>query len=275
MKRNNRILFIVSTVVLIAAVAAIIIYVTTCCSKAKVYDELSSIAHESETETETEAPTETEMPAETTTAKATEETTTEEAKAEIPIDFEALKAFNPDIYAWITIPDSEIDYPILQKTDGDPDYYLNRTASEEMGLPGSIYTQYNHNQDFDKDPVTFIYGHRTNYGGMFGQLGEYMNEEFREKHSEFSIYTPQKAYTYKVVFAVTFGNDNLLYRFNDCETEEDYQGLLDAIRTERLMPSWISDPLEVSTDDHLVVLSTCNIDYTQRVLIGAVREDEP
>ena len=37
----------------------------------------------------------------------------------IPIDFDELKAVNKDIYAWITIPDTNIDYPILQSLDED------------------------------------------------------------------------------------------------------------------------------------------------------------
>ena len=57
--------------------------------------------------------------------KATEttETATEEQSEVIPVKFEELQAVNPDIYAWITVPGTVIDYPILQHAS-DNTYYL-------------------------------------------------------------------------------------------------------------------------------------------------------
>ncbi len=57
-----------------------------------------------------------------------------------PIDFEELQEMNPDIYAWIEIPGTQINYPIVQSA-GDDDYYLNHTIEGEEGYPGSIYTE--------------------------------------------------------------------------------------------------------------------------------------
>ena len=37
------------------------------------------------------------------------------SKVDIPIDFAALKEKNPDVYAWISIPGTAIDYPVLQR----------------------------------------------------------------------------------------------------------------------------------------------------------------
>ena len=40
------------------------------------------------------------------------------------IDFKSLKEKNQDIYAWITIPDTNIDYPVLQHPT-DLNYYID------------------------------------------------------------------------------------------------------------------------------------------------------
>ena len=57
------------------------------------------------------------------------------------IDFEALREINPDVYAWIWIPGTNIDYPILQSAVEADDYYLNTTIDGKKGYPGSIYTE--------------------------------------------------------------------------------------------------------------------------------------
>lgn len=54
-----------------------------------------------------------------------------------PIDFETLWETNPDVYAWITIPETVIDYPILQHATDDS-YYLNYTIDGVEGYPGCI-----------------------------------------------------------------------------------------------------------------------------------------
>ena len=41
-----------------------------------------------------------------------------------PVDFDAMWKVNPDVYAWITVPGTVIDYPILQHAT-DNTYYLN------------------------------------------------------------------------------------------------------------------------------------------------------
>ena len=89
----------------------------------------------------------------------------EDAEDEIPIDFASLKETNPDIYAWIEIPDTNVNYPIVQSADDDS-YYLNHTIDGQEGYPGSIYTEKVNAKDFS-DFNTVIYGHDMKDGSMF------------------------------------------------------------------------------------------------------------
>ena len=83
--------------------------------------------------------------------KATEtaetETATEEQSEVIPVKFEELQAVNPDIYAWITVPGTVIDYPILQHAS-DNTYYLMHNIDGSYGYPGCIYTENMNSKDF-------------------------------------------------------------------------------------------------------------------------------
>lgn len=83
----------------------------------------------------------------------------EETPVQIPVDFSVLQAENPDIYAWIRIADTPVDYPILQ-SKVDDDYYMDHTVDDKEGLPGAIMTEYSYNPEpFESDAVTVVYGH--------------------------------------------------------------------------------------------------------------------
>lgn len=76
----------------------------------------------------------------------------EEKKIDIPVDFDSLQKENPDIYAWITIPDTVIDYPIVQSSE-DNAYYLNHSAEKTDSASGAIYSENYNKKNFD-DPIT-------------------------------------------------------------------------------------------------------------------------
>ncbi|MCD8109905.1 MAG: class B sortase [Clostridiales bacterium] len=194
----------------------------------------------------------------------------EESDVVIPVDFEALQEVNPDIYAWIRIEDTNVDYPILQ-SETDDDYYLDHTVDGDEGLPGSIYTQYSYNSGCFEDNVTVIYGHNMRDDSYFGQLSEYQDEDFRSSHSTIEIYTPEHIYTYRLVFAITYDNSHLLASY-DCNETDRYESFLNILQKNRTIPSWIEDPFTVTTDDKLIILSTCNGNSSQRYLVGAVLE---
>ena len=59
---------------------------------------------------------------------------------------------NPDIYAWISIPGTDIDAPVLQHSE-DNSFYAAHDAAGEENPVGALYTEnYNHT-NFD-DPLT-------------------------------------------------------------------------------------------------------------------------
>ncbi|HBA46218.1 MAG TPA: hypothetical protein DCZ91_00130, partial [Lachnospiraceae bacterium] len=69
------------------------------------------------------------------------------------VDFADLQEnTNQDIYAWIYIPDTKIDYPVLQHPT-DNTYYLNYNLDGSRGYPGCIYTEDYNEKDFS-DPNT-------------------------------------------------------------------------------------------------------------------------
>lgn len=208
----------------------------------------------------TEAPTE-------ETEPVTEATEPKEPYVS-PVDFDALQEVNSDIYAWITVEDTTISYPLLQNAE-DSDYYLNHTVEKTDGYPGALYTQNITNKDFS-DFNSIIYGHNMTSGAMFGTLENFRDQEFFDSHRTITIYTPDATRTYEVFAAVLY-NDWLINRLFDFNTEEGRMDFIASLDEQRNLNNHILTDVEITPEDHIITLSTCaagNHDY--RYLVCAV-----
>ena len=187
---------------------------------------------------------------------------------EIPIDFAALRERNPDVYAWITIPGTAIDYPILQSAT-DNTYYLTHTIDGAESPEGSIYTETYNSRDFE-DPNTVIYGHDMKNGSMFQSLHNYMDRSFFDANREVLIYLPDQIRHYKIFAAYLYDSRHILQSF-DFGNKEIYQKYLENILSMRDMNAFIDTSMEVTSEDKIITLSTCYAGIsTQRYLVQAV-----
>lgn len=101
-------------------------------------------------------------------------------------DFGQLHEQNEDIYAWIVVPGTQVDYPLLQsETDN---YYLDYNLDHIKGYPGCIYTNQCNRKDFS-DYNTVLYGHNMKNGSMFGSIHSFEDETFFDGHPYIYVYT--------------------------------------------------------------------------------------
>lgn len=224
----------------------------------EIYEELQERVET----TPTAAPTVTDVPV----------TEQPEPAEEIPIDFAALQEVNPDIYAWIRIEGTNIDYPVVQSSTDDS-YYLNHTIEGKEGYPGSIYTESVNSKDFS-DFNTILYGHNMRDGSMFQNLHNYEDSAYMAEHPEVIIYTPDHVYRYQIFAAVTYSDVHLYHEF-DYTTESGRQAFLDSILSSRGMSDTIRDDVPVSADDKFLTLSTCiGGQSDKRLIVEAVLQSE-
>ena len=80
------------------------------------------------------------------------------------IDFSALDFQNPDVVAWIQIPGTQINYPVVQGKDND--YYLHRDLNGQKSTAGTIFLDYADQADFSS-LHNVLYGHHMKNGSMF------------------------------------------------------------------------------------------------------------
>lgn len=137
-----------------------------------------------------------------------------ETPYESPVDFEWLKTINPDIYAWIDIPDTVISYPIVQKSN-DRKFYLNHNSDGKRSAEGALYTEYPYNKKDLESPMTVIYGHFMRDGSLFGSLQKYYyDSKFFKVHNIINMYTENGVRTYRIFAAMPYSNIHLLYYYN-------------------------------------------------------------
>lgn len=249
MKKNpRRILGVILLVLAVACLGGLIYYKVSQSSKEDVYQKVQKTAVDEEKKQE------------------------EGPEYVSPIDFEELQKLNADIYAWIEIPGTAINYPVVQSPNDDG-YYLNHTIEGQEGYPGAIYTERQNAKDFS-DYNTVIYGHNMKDGSMFMGLHAYEDPQYLKEYNEVIIYTPNHQYTYRIFAAVIYNNSHILNSY-DFENEEQRQLYLDSIYASRTMQSSIDDSVVVDTQSKLLTLSTCiGGQPNQRFLVEAVLTDE-
>ena len=208
------------------------------------------------------------VPGDEIVSDAQEAISEEEEESEvIPIDFDKLQETSPEAYAWIVVPDTQIDYPIVQSSD-DNTFYLNHNPEGEYEFAGSIFTENFNTKNFD-DPNTVIYGHNMNNGSMFKELHKFEDKVFFEEHPEFVIYMPDEVLHYEIFAAYTYDNRHLMKSYDFSDSEE-FRLYLQEILKMKSMGANIREDADVSEDDRIVTLSTCNGINEQRYLVQGV-----
>lgn len=192
-----------------------------------------------------------------------------------PIDFAELKTRNPDIYAWVSIPGTKVDVPILQSTVDD-NFYLDHNADGDYAIEGAAYTQRANATDFS-DPVTMVYGHQVQNGSMFTTLHYFEDEDFFNEHDTMYIYAPGRILTYQIVAAYQYDDRHVLNSF-DFSKPEVVQEYFDSVLDPASMLVNVRDGVELTADDRIVQLSTCmdvvNRDHTRYLVTGVLIDEQ-
>ena len=121
-----------------------------------------------------------------------------------------LQQYNPECYAWLDIPDTEMSFPLVQPSE-DLSWYLSHDFFGNEDEDGCIYTEYYNSKDFG-DPNTVVYGRNT--AKRFGGLHQYQDRDFFDSHSEILVYTGDEVLEYQVFAAYPFDDRHLLMNWD-------------------------------------------------------------
>ena len=215
------------------------------------WDDLTDIKNNA-----TVAPT---LPTEPPTDGPTEPAPTEPTEPTILPEYQELYNMNNDLVGWIKIPDTNVDYPVMQTPD-NPNYYLDRNFYKEKSRLGALYVRELCDVDEPSDNVV-IYGHYISSGkSMFAHLHKYTKKSFWQTHQTFTFDTLYERHTYQIIAAfkttANAGKGFPYHRFNEAKNKEEFDEFIKTVKKLDFYETGIS----AEYGDKLVTLSTC--EYT-------------
>mgnify|MGYP004627193837 FL=1 len=249
----RRIIIASLLIIMIASAISLVKEWMDAAAQRRLEESLAEAARQTEAETE---PLETEEETEAET----------EAPYVSPIDFAPLLATNPDTIGWIRVPDTKIDYPIVQSPDNQ--YYLHKDFEGKDSVYGTIYLDADSKSDFSgwNNP---IYGHHMKDGSMFKDVVKFKDQDFFENHRYFEIYTPERTIHLKTL-GCYYSDSNGIVR----KTSFKSQASFDKWVSERLAPCSFAEVPEQPFDS-MFVLVTCSYEQNDaRTLLFAAEVDE-
>lgn len=191
-------------------------------------------------------------------------------KVMILSDFAQLYTMNNDIVGWMSIPGTDISYPVMQ-TPSSVDYYLKRNFDKEYSARGSLYAREACDVFTPSDNIT-IYGHHMKDGSMFAALDHYMDQAFFEENPHIFFDTLKELHTYKIVAVfkttATVGEGFAYHHFVNAANEAEFDAFVDRCKD----LAFYDTGVDAQYGDKLITLSTC--EYTQtngRLVVVAKR----
>lgn len=173
--------------------------------------------------------------------------------------YEEYKAINSDVIGWLTVPNTQIDYPVVRGTDNE--YYLDHTVEKKESKHGAIFMDFR-NADPLQQKHIIIYGHNMKNGTMFHDLGNYKQRDFFDENRTITFIWDGVETVWEVYLAYTVkpGIYHIHTRFG---TDGDFERVMnEAIEySKTVTPSYRDESVTIRATDQVLTLSTCTYEY--------------
>ena len=191
-----------------------------------------------------------------------------EEEEEEGASFDELLAINKDVRAWVTVDNTNVDFPVVQGEDNLS--YINTDIYGNFALAGSIFLDSRNAPDFS-DRYSLLYGHHMANSGMFGDLDLFKEERFFADNRTGMLILPDRAYNLEIYacLLVKASEDNIF-------EPEAVSGDLNKLYTfcEENAMFYRAETIEAARNDpksKTLALSTCSSEFTDaRTIVLAV-----
>lgn len=191
--------------------------------------------------------------------------------ASFDVDWDALRAINPDVVGWVYVPGTNISYPICWRENNSTYYLKHNFGQNSVGDFGAEYGCVfleGVNSGSWTDQVNVIYGHHMGNGTMFAELADFAgNSDLFNQHRTFYVLTPEGNFR-TTSFAVNkvrgSSTDIVIPTFT---RQEEFQDYVQARLKDNLVDP--VDPSAPTPDEvhQIFAFSTCSEAYDNRYRI--------
>lgn len=169
---------------------------------------------------------------------------------------------NQDMFGWIHIEDTNIDYPVMKSEE-----YLYKDFNGNYSLSGTPFIDKNFKLG---NTIGIIHGHNMKNGTMFNNLLNYQDETFFKQHNNIKLYTKDNEKIYEVYaiieLNITNEEDLKFYSKINIENDKDFKNYIEKIDEKAILKS-----KNIPKDNsNIIALSTCdnNNEKNRIVVIG-------
>ena len=199
---------------------------------------------------------------------------TDESPPEIDIgtgaDLAACLAQNDDFIAWIRIPGTNVDYPVVWTDDAE--YYLHHTFTGKQGAAGTLFSLMKTDYSIPSRNIA-IYGHHLKSTGekMFTSLMRYKDADFYAGHETVLLDTLYESGSYRIFAVLNFHSSEWDASQADFENDAAFRDFIQYAKRNALYDTGVT----VGAEDSILTLITCDRSYggkAGRLAVVAVLE---
>ena len=184
------------------------------------------------------------------------EQTTDESKGTSG-KYDSLHQQNPDMVGWLSIDDTNINYPVMYTPD-DIEKYLRKGFDGKYSKSGTLFLGEGWSENAN---YAIIFGHHMKDGSMFGSLVKYADKKYAQTHPIINFNTLNEDRSYEVVLAFysrvyTNQDTNVFryYKYTDLSDEKTFNNYIAQSKASAIYQTGV----DVKYGDRILVLSTCN-----------------
>lgn len=199
-------------------------------------------------------------------------------------DWKALKKINKEIVGWLKIPDTVIDYPVLEHIGDDRynQYYIDKSYKKDGTEYGSIFLDYRSTDSVNSRNV-IMHGHNMRDGSQFHSLLSYSHEgdlkgdlDYYRKHPVIIFNTPEGDAKYKIisVFKTSTRYEHgefFNYMQGAFNSDAEFMNFVYNLR----IRSMFDIPVTCNEGDQIITLSTCCYEFYEWRCVVVARKVRP
>ena len=187
------------------------------------------------------------------------------------VNLAKLQSQNPEFIAWLQIPSTSVNYPVVQTSDTA--FYLTHNFKRQKAKAGTLFSLPSTDYRTPGKNIV-IYGHRLSHrpNAMFSPLLNYKQAGYGRKHSKVLLDSIFRSNTYRVFAVVNWDIDgDWMPMQTSFSSTEEFSTFVQEAQRRSLYDTGVS----VSENAELLTLITCDRSFggaNGRLAVMAVKE---